>query len=57
MRRTSSDNVIDFRKPWLMKCEGMQNAIWHYDLRRFRYEELKRKNLEKLQPNGKPRDA
>lgn len=57
MRRTSSDNVIDFRKPWLMKCEGMQNAIWHYDLRRFRYEELKRKNLEKLLPNGKPRDV
>jgi hypothetical protein len=41
--------VLDFRKPWLLKCEGMQNAIYHYDLRRFRWEKLKRRNQERLE--------
>lgn len=51
MPRTSLGKLLDFRKPLLLK----QKDIYYYDLMRFRYEELRRKNAEKIHPNGRPK--
>lgn len=52
MPRTSSDNVIrTFRR---RKLQQQKTAV-AFDSFRFRWETLKRKNLEKLQPDGRPK--
>lgn len=51
MRRTSSGKIIQFRAYLLRK----QRTAADVDKARFTWETLKRKNLEKLQPDGRPK--